>query len=174
MKAQLWASLKFKIWIVQKMELWLNGLARYYIMFPTGKSQEFIGFPRTKKLFELYSFKKKNVFKLESQCLFVHTLSSPKPKVYSPTVPPEPPFMKSGNKEWQIVQASAGTHVDSFQREPGGHPSRKSGGESVSFNFQVQKVWGFLKRVFCPFLIKAYWCTVATFKRSEEWWPPQG
>lgn len=57
MKAQLWASLKFKIWIVQKMKLWLNGLAHYCIMFPTGKSQEFIGFPRIKKLFELHSFK---------------------------------------------------------------------------------------------------------------------
>ena len=133
---------------MQKMELWLNRLAQYYyIMFPTRKSQEFIGFLRIKTLFEMHSLK--NILLPTQKPMAFLITDSPAlgPKLIPPFFPSWPQvheeccikkWQRRGhwNKNWSLQETEAK-----------GHPKRESGGVFCTwFIFQVQKGCGFLWR----------------------------
>lgn len=81
------------------MKLWLNGLAHYCIMFPTGKSRGFIEFPMIKKLFLQHSFKKTFLQTQKPMSFWLTNSLAPSLNFLLPLFLLDPRFMNSSDKE---------------------------------------------------------------------------
>ena len=161
------------------MELWLNRLAQYYyIMFPTRKSQEFIGFLRTKTLFEMHSLKNILLPTQKPMAFLITDSPALRPKL----IPPFFFFLAPGS--WRMLYQKV-TMQRSLEQKliPPRDRSQRPSKEGIRWSIlyliyfsSTERLWVLMKGYYIPFcLIQVHWYSTEAkrplFKRRRECGP---